>query len=159
MRQTAAPAEICPSPQPRPAGVRVVEVLASYQGRRQPVLRAVSMDLAPGERIAITGPAASGKSSLAKLLVGVLPPVAGHVTVDDLSVTLAGSTGRIGYVPQVPSFPKGTIADLLHGFDPDASSGQQRWLRELGLVDIIARLPHQTPQSCRPMPRNSLCHS
>lgn len=129
------------SQQPMLSGVRVDGAVVGYPGRRLPVLRQVSLDLAPGERIAVTGAAGSGKSTLARLLVGVAPPMMGQVTVGDLPAGSAGAAGRIGYVPQALCLPAGTIGEILCGFDASAAADADARLRALGLAETIARLP------------------
>jgi ABC-type protease/lipase transport system fused ATPase/permease subunit len=92
------------------------------QGRSRPVIKPVSFGLAAGQMLGIIGPAAAGKSVLARMLVGLVPPQAGTVQLDgvDLHEWLAAGLGRhIGYLPQSPAFFAGTIADNIARLDVD----------------------------------------
>ncbi|MCC4114380.1 type I secretion system permease/ATPase [Aromatoleum toluclasticum] len=108
--ETAAPTSL-----PEPHGELSVEAV-TLAGRTamQTILRQVSFQLPAGQSLAIVGPSASGKSSLARLLAGVWAPTHGTVRVDgaDVRQLVASGHGRhIGYLPQdVELFP-GTIAE------------------------------------------------
>ncbi len=73
----------------------------SAQGR--PVLRDVSLDVAPGARLGILGPNGSGKTTLLKLLAGVMSPTTGTVTLDGVALSQLSRRAvarRIAMVPQ-----------------------------------------------------------
>lgn len=86
-----------------------------------PILRAVSLTVAPGRRVGLVGVSASGKSTLGRLAVGLLQPTAGQVRLGGVPVTdlSAGQrAARIGYVDQdIVLFP-GTVRENLTLFDP-----------------------------------------
>jgi PrtD family type I secretion system ABC transporter len=89
---------------PEPRGKLTVDA-ASWvpPGSREAFLKNIALSLEPGEALGIIGPSASGKTSLAKLLVGVWPPALGNVRLDgaDLSAWNPEDRGRhIGYLPQ-----------------------------------------------------------
>jgi ABC-type multidrug transport system fused ATPase/permease subunit len=65
---------------PRDAHLEVEDVRYAYRSGRD-VLKGVSLDLVPGERLAIVGPSGAGKSTLGRLLAGVHQPTAGTITV------------------------------------------------------------------------------
>lgn len=74
--------------------------------RDRPALRALTLRLDPGERLAVVGPNGSGKSTLLRLLAGLLTPTTGCASLDGRPVhTLpaAHRAARIAYVPQSPS--------------------------------------------------------
>jgi ATP-binding cassette subfamily B protein/ATP-binding cassette subfamily C protein len=89
---------------PRPTGrVSVEDVFFVYPGAEEPTVRKVSFTLLPGEALGLIGPTASGKSTLASLLVGNFIPRAGHVRLDGMEVTKWDSVDRgqhMGYLPQ-----------------------------------------------------------
>lgn len=87
--------------------VQVDGVTFSYPGSDAPALENVSLTVAEGERLGVLGPNGGGKSTLLKIVLGVLTPASGRVTV--LGRTPAGAThaGLVGYVPQGLEVEKG----------------------------------------------------
>lgn len=105
---------------PRPKGsIGVDNVIAAPPGQDKAVLRGVSFALNAGEILGVVGPSAAGKSSLARVLVGVWPIAAGAVRLDGSQIAHWDSQelGRyIGYLPQdVELFP-GTVAQNIARF-------------------------------------------
>lgn len=85
----------------------------------RPILFGVSLDVAPGEIVAVIGPSGAGKTSLMKILVGAADPTVGTVRIDSaqLSDWDADDLGRsIGYMPQQPSLLEGSIRDNICRF-------------------------------------------
>lgn len=85
----------------------------SYPGRREPVLKDVSLTIPSGARVALVGKTGSGKSTLADLLMGLLEQDSGEISVD--GVPLTGATRRqwqrsIAHVPQAIFLADTTIA-------------------------------------------------
>lgn len=109
-----------PMPLPAPVGALVLDNLVAYPpGGRKPVINGISAELKAGVSLGITGPSAAGKSSLARLLVGVWAPASGSVRLDgvNLSSWKREEVGpHIGYLPQdIELFP-GTVADNVARF-------------------------------------------
>ena len=77
-----------PAPE-RPFPVRAEDVTFSYAGARGPALRGVSLEIAPGEVVALVGENGSGKTTLAKLLAGLYVPGGGRVTLDGMDTATA----------------------------------------------------------------------
>jgi PrtD family type I secretion system ABC transporter len=100
---------------PAPKGALSVEnLLFGFRGQELPVIRRVSFALAPGESLAIIGPSAAGKSTLARLLVGVWHPISGAVRLDgaDIRSWPRERLGpHIGYLPQDVEIFAGTVAE------------------------------------------------
>jgi PrtD family type I secretion system ABC transporter len=130
---------------PPPRGGLVLEqVTFAYPGAEEPTLRGVSFTLAPGESLAIVGPSAAGKSTLARLLVSSQRPTAGHVRLDgaDLSVWLAaGGARNIGYLPQDIELFAGSVRDNIARFTKAEASDVIEAATCAGLHETIMRLP------------------
>lgn len=87
------------------AGVPAVEfagVSYAYPGAPRAALENVTLRVAPGERLGVLGPNGGGKSTLLKLLLGLLEPSSGSVRVGGMTPREARRAGVIGYVPQRP---------------------------------------------------------
>lgn len=87
-----------------------------YPDQQQAALLGVSLVVRPGEKIGIIGRSGSGKSSLAKLIVGLYQPDAGSLLVDGIDVRqldVSDLRHNIGYVPQDIQLFSGTLRDNL----------------------------------------------
>src|SRR4051812_6143732 len=100
---------------PAPQGhLSVEKVLFGMRGVERPIIRGVSFSVTAGETLGIVGPSASGKSSVARLLIGVWRPHSGVVRLDGADVALwpRESLGPwIGYLPQDVELFAGTVAE------------------------------------------------
>jgi ABC-type protease/lipase transport system fused ATPase/permease subunit len=124
--------------------VQDITVLAP--GGPEPILSNVSFDLEPANGLAIVGPSASGKTSLAKALVGIWPPAAGAVKLDGLPLGQwpSDELGRhLGYLPQDVSLFQGTIAENIARFESTATPSAIVEAAALADAhDMIVRLPN-----------------
>lgn len=124
--------------------IRLEGVVAVPPGSKQVVLRNINLGIAPGDCVAVIGPSASGKSSLARLLVGVWPAAAGTVRLDgaDLFQWSKDELGKyLGYLPQDIELFDGTVAENIARFgqlDPELVIEAAR---RAGLHEVILRLP------------------
>jgi PrtD family type I secretion system ABC transporter len=87
------------------------------------ILQGINFSLDPGEGLGVIGPSASGKTSLARLLVGLWMPDQGQLRLDGATFQQWGRDHigpYIGYLPQTVEFIPGTIAQNIARFDPDA---------------------------------------
>lgn len=100
---------------PAPKGkLDVAKAVGIPPGHNKPVLADISFTLSPGEVLAVVGPSAAGKSSLAKMLMGLWKPATGSIRLDgvELSDWSHDEVGPlVGYVPQEIDFFEGTVAD------------------------------------------------
>jgi ATP-binding cassette, subfamily B, bacterial HlyB/CyaB len=82
------------------------------------VLENISVDIKPGELVAIVGRSGSGKTTLAKLLVGFYPPTEGRLTVDGYDIGVIDKEyyrAQVGYVMQSNLLFSGTVAENIAG--------------------------------------------
>jgi len=107
-------------PLPVPKGeIKAENVLVVPPGGKKEILKGVNFEAKPGELVVIIGPTASGKSSLAKTLVGIWKPGYGSIKLDgaDLSLYNKEHLGQyIGYLPQDIELFSGTIAENIARF-------------------------------------------
>ena len=140
------PAESTRFPLPRPERSFTCDrVSVALPGRRQIVVHNVSFALKSGESLGIIGATGSGKSSLARALVGLWPTAGGQVRLDGHELNRWTSTERgrfIGYLPQNVSLFEGTIAENIARFDPEAKSADiVSAAKAAGVHGLISRLP------------------
>jgi PrtD family type I secretion system ABC transporter len=130
---------------PAPRGALKVErAVFGVKGVERPVLRGVSFEIAAGETLGIIGPSASGKSTLARLLVGIWRPASGVVRLDgaDVAAWPRSDLGpQIGYVPQDVELFGGTVAQNIARLgEPDAQKVVQA-AQAAQVHELILRLP------------------
>ena len=130
---------------PQPRGNLLVEnVSAGAPGSKIMILRQVGFRALPGEIIGIIGPSASGKSSLARLLVGIWPTVSGKVRLDgaDIYEWRKDELGpSVGYLPQNIELFEGTIAENIARFNEVDSEKVVAAAQMAGVHEMILRFP------------------
>lgn len=136
-----------PLPAPR-ARLSVEQAAVTLPGVSAPVLRGVNFSLQAGEVLGVIGPSASGKTTLARLLTGILPSAGGKVRLDAMDVYLwdkAQLGPHLGYVPQSVDVLDGTVAENIARFGSTETAEAQGLIRSaieaVGLTDLIASLP------------------
>ena len=130
---------------PKPEGnVSLEQVVAVPPGAAKPALKGVSFKLRAGEALGVIGPSAAGKSTLARLLVGVWPPYSGTVRLDGAELhgwNREDLGPHIGYLPQDIELFSGTVAENIARFadQPDAELVIQA-ARRAGVHEMVLRL-------------------
>ncbi len=108
------PAHPTPLPKPVRGAVRLDHVDFRYGDGLPLVLRDVSLEIAPGEVVALVGPSGAGKTTVASLLPRFWDVTGGSITVDGVDVrelSFADLRGAIGMVPQEPALFSGTVRE------------------------------------------------
>jgi PrtD family type I secretion system ABC transporter len=124
--------------------VRVEAISFTPPGADAAILRDVSFAAEPGEALAILGPSGSGKSSLARLLVGAMQPDSGVVRLDEANVAdwpRADLGPHIGYLPQEPELFAGSVRDNIARLGRGGDEEVVRAAEIAGVHAMILRLP------------------
>ncbi|MVA75699.1 thiol reductant ABC exporter subunit CydD [Auraticoccus sp. F435] len=131
---------------PVPPGVphvRLVGVTVRAQDRV--LLDAVDLDLPPRSRTALVGPSGAGKTTAARVLLGLTTPCTGAVLVDGVPLAELDPDAwraRVAYVPERPWLLPGSVADNVRLGRPDADhAAVGRALAAAQLLDVVRRLP------------------
>ena len=108
-------------------------------------MRGVSFRLEPGTALGITGPSASGKSTLARALVGVWPPLSGTATLGGAALEQYGEevlARHIGWLPQEVVLFEGTVAENIARLSPDPDpDAVVQAAKRAGAHEMILALP------------------
>lgn len=130
---------------PPPEGALSVEsIVVSAPGSAVAILKGLSFALEPGEVLAVVGASASGKTTLARLLIGLWPANSGKVRLDGVDVFAWNKTElgpHVGYLPQSVELFDGTFAENISRFgrlDLDAVIAAAK---SVGLHELIMALP------------------
>jgi ATP-binding cassette subfamily C protein len=93
------------------ASVNLKNVSFTYADGEDAVIKELSLDIEPGEWVAVVGPSGSGKTTLIDLILGILKPTDGQVSISNVDPELAISfwPGSVTYVPQDSFINNGTI--------------------------------------------------
>nr|WP_269844010.1 peptidase domain-containing ABC transporter [Colwellia chukchiensis] len=106
----------------QPKGQLTLEnICFSYSDEQAPILHNVNLTLEAGESIAITGPSGAGKTTLMKIMLGLLQPSSGKILLDGKDITQIGLKNyrkHIAAVMQDDTLLAGSIADNISFFDP-----------------------------------------
>lgn len=130
---------------PRPLGAIAAEQLVvAAPGKREPILKGLGFQVEPGTCVAVVGPSAAGKSTLARALVGIWHPLSGTVRLDGAEI--AGWNREeigpcLGYLPQDIELFDGSIAENIARFGDIDSSQVVEAARRAGVHELILRLP------------------
>lgn len=127
------------------SSIAVRRVSVRYNQDADPALLAISMDVKPGEMVALIGPSGSGKSTLLKVMAGLLRPQAGTISFGGVEMRHLGAVEHrrnVGYLSQTTDLFHGTIAQNLRLARPDAPFQALRDACDrAGVLDEIESLP------------------
>ncbi|WP_434656302.1 type I secretion system permease/ATPase [Pseudomonas sp. R3-56] len=125
--------------------LQVENVFAAPPGAQHLTLQNINFMVAAGTAVGVVGPSASGKSSLARVLVNAWTPARGHVRLDGAPLDLLTEQARgklIGYLPQSVGLFTGTVAQNIARLDPAAQDSAIVSAAQLaGVHELILQLP------------------
>lgn len=131
---------------PRPEGALEVERLVFIPpGSPTAVLRGISFKAQPGEMVAIIGPSAAGKSTLAKMLLGIWAPSAGAVRLDGHDTYTwerANFGGYVGYLPQNIELFSGTVRENIGRLEDVSAESIIKAAKLAGVHEMVGRFQH-----------------
>ena len=128
------------------ATLQMRDLTFSYPARAElKALDGVSIEVDPGEMVAIVGPSGAGKSTLFDLMQRFYDPDSGAITLDDVDLRdlpLAAARSAFGFVPQDPVLFSGTLRDnLVYGRDTASAEEINDVLELAYAAEFVARLP------------------
>ena len=134
-----------------PTGVRIDNVSYRYPDGDHDILRNFSFDFPPLSRTAVVGETGSGKSTMIRLILALLKPSEGSVTLYDGKQAEAASPRtrcNLVYVPQGNTLLSGTIRDNLRMGDPDADEQQMFEALRTAAAEFVSDLPDGLDTLC-----------
>jgi PrtD family type I secretion system ABC transporter len=120
------------------------DVWMKFPGAKEPALRSVSFDLTPGDVLGIIGATGSGKTTLARLMIGAVKPSAGNVKLDGVEVSDWASSDlgpQIGYLAQDVELMEGTVAENISRYGSHDSAAIIDAAKIASAHDFILTLP------------------
>lgn len=140
------PAVPAVSPARPVSSMKLEGVSIAPPGVQTPSVKDVSLTLEAGQGLAIIGPSASGKSTLARAMVGVWPALRGSLRLDGATLDQWPEEERgaiVGYLPQDIQLFSGTVAENIARFDPGMTEDAVRAAANAaGAYDLIVGLPN-----------------
>jgi ATP-binding cassette subfamily C exporter for protease/lipase len=142
---TAVPGRAGQMELPVPRGMLMAEnIIAAAPNSQVPILKGISFALNAGEVLAVVGPSASGKTTLARVLMGLWASGGGKARLDGADVFTwdKRELGRhVGYLPQGVELFDGTLAENIARFGPVEPAKVAAAARAVGLHEFIVALP------------------
>jgi ATP-binding cassette, subfamily B, bacterial len=128
----------------KPARLRFDRVEFAYPGTERPVLRGVTLELRPGETLALTGATGSGKTTLIQLVPRLADPTAGSITLNGTGIRdlpLATLRALIGSGFEDPTLFSVSVRENVAFGAPDATDEQIEQALAVAHAGFVARLP------------------
>jgi ATP-binding cassette subfamily B protein len=138
------PGAVTPAAAHGPARLRFDRVEFAYPGTGHPVLRGVTLDLTPGQTLALTGATGSGKTTLLHLVPRLADPTAGSITLNGTDIRdlpLPVLRGLIGSGFEDPTLFSVSVRENVTLGAPDATDEEIEQALAVAHADFVARLP------------------
>jgi ATP-binding cassette subfamily C exporter for protease/lipase len=139
------PPKVEAMPLPAPKGMLTVEGLtAGAPNQHIPIIRGLQFTLSSGEVLAVVGPSAAGKTTLARLLVGSWPALGGKVRLDGVDIQTWDKSALgpyLGYLPQGVELLEGTMAENIARFGDLDMEQVEAAAKLVGVHELIMSLP------------------
>lgn len=118
----------------------------AYEGSSTPMFESINLKLQPGTVLVVTGNNGAGKTTFARLLMGLIEPARGQILVDGLDLQQVAPEWwrrQAIYLPQEPSLLNATIEENLMVLNPDAEKEQMNAaIDQAGLRRFLDESPH-----------------
>lgn len=134
-------------------GIEFRDVAFSHPRTPDPLFESLDLKLEPGSILVVSGTNGAGKTTLARLILGLLEPIRGHILVDGVDLTQVAPEWwrrQVVYLPQEPSFLNATIRQNILAFNPELDDeGLNKLVDAAGLREYIDTSPQglETPLS------------
>jgi ABC-type multidrug transport system fused ATPase/permease subunit len=125
------------------------DVVYGYPGAEQPTLEALSLSIPAGAKVGIVGPTGSGKTTMVDIILGLLRPSSGHVSIDDQELhdwQLHAWQASTGYVPQSIFLADTTLAGNIAFGIPDDQIDMQRVEEVAKLANLHRFVVNELPE-------------
>jgi ATP-binding cassette subfamily C exporter for protease/lipase len=142
---TAVPKKVKGMPLPPPRGRLTAEnLIVGAPNMQAPILKGVSFGINAGEVLAVIGPSACGKTTLARAITGLWPSVGGKARLDGADVHAWNKEElgpNIGYLPQGVELFEGTVAENIARFGEIDMIKVEAAAQSVGVHEFILSLP------------------
>jgi ABC-type multidrug transport system fused ATPase/permease subunit len=132
-------------------GIRVEHVSFTYEDNHRPTINDFSLNINPGEKIAILGQTGSGKTTLIRLLLALIHPKSGNISLyNETSTAEISASTRINfaYLPQGNTLMSGTILENLKMANPEASKEEIINALKMAHAHFVLDLPKGLDTTC-----------
>ncbi len=147
MQQAGEPADAHQATVNTVGDIRLTDISVSYTGRT--ILEKISLHIPRYQTVAFVGESGSGKTTLAHVVIGLIPPTAGTVSIGNRSLNdlnLEAYRDKIGYISQDPVVFSDTIFNNVTFFDTPTPENQARFqkaVQQASLAGFIDALPEK----------------
>lgn len=147
----AVPVREQPMPLPAPQGrITVDSLVITPPGVMEPIIKGISLNIEPGTLVAMIGPSAAGKSTLARALLGIYPPTKGSVRLDGAEIQQWDRQQlgqQVGYLPQDVELLDGTVGENIARLGPVDPLQVVKAAQAVGIHEMILKMPqgYETP--------------